>query len=160
MRSSRKLTGLTASAALAAGLLAAPAGAATIVFDPTNHLENALQAARSLESLANQARQLANDARMLARSPLAQAGEIGRALAAIDQLTQEVNGLTSDAAALERQFKTLYGEASAGEKLQMLQQSLSRLKAARDTAQDLARVAARPPPSSPLPSSWGCSPSS
>ena len=36
-----------------------PAGAQQVVFDPRNHLENALQAARQLESLANEARSLA-----------------------------------------------------------------------------------------------------
>ena len=38
---------------------AAPATAQQVVFDPRNHLENALQAARQLESLANEARSLA-----------------------------------------------------------------------------------------------------
>ena len=33
-----------------------PAGTQQVVFDPRNHLENALQAARQLESLANEAR--------------------------------------------------------------------------------------------------------
>ncbi|HEX2562016.1 conjugal transfer protein TrbJ [Phenylobacterium sp.] len=120
-----------------------PAAAQAIVFDPTNHVENALQAARQLESLANDARQLANEARMLARSPLSQAGEIGRALAAVDALAKEVKGLTADAASLEQQFQGLYGgDASATDKLRMLEQGLARLAAAKQTAQDLARIAA------------------
>ena len=36
------------------------------MFDPRNHIENALQASRQLDSLANEARMLANQARELA----------------------------------------------------------------------------------------------
>lgn len=39
--------------------IATPVPAQQVVFDPRNHIENALQAARQLESLANEARTLA-----------------------------------------------------------------------------------------------------
>lgn len=136
-----------AALALLIGLPAAalPAGAPAqqIVFDPTNHVENALQAARQLESLANQARQLANEARMLARSPLSQAGEIGQALAAVEALTGQVKGLSADAASLERQFQDLYGASAVSPGgLKRVEQGLARLAAARNTAEDLGRIAA------------------
>ena len=54
-----------------------PAKAQQVVFDPKNQLENALQAARQLDSLANEARMLANQARELAASPYSHVGETG-----------------------------------------------------------------------------------
>lgn len=130
--------------AFAPPLVASPhVEAQSIVFDPTNHVENALQAARQLETLANQARQLANEARMLARSPLSQAGDLGRALASVEELAREVKGLTTDAVALRGQFRDLYGgESGAAGRLQSLERSLARLSAARDTAYDLVQLAA------------------
>ena len=50
---------------LAASLLAASPAKAIIVFDPSNFVENALTAARSLEEINNQLLQLQNEATML-----------------------------------------------------------------------------------------------
>ena len=52
---------IVAAGLVAISLLATatPAPAQQVVFDPRNHIENALQAARQLESLANEAKSLA-----------------------------------------------------------------------------------------------------
>ena len=63
------LGGRAASVALALMVLAgaaAPAVAQQVVYDPRNHAENVLQAARQLESLANEARLISQQARALA----------------------------------------------------------------------------------------------
>ena len=73
-----------------------PAQAQMVVFDPKNHLENALQAARQLESLANEARALANQARALAASPYSHLGETTQTLRDIGELARSVKGVASD----------------------------------------------------------------
>ncbi|MFC3077843.1 P-type conjugative transfer protein TrbJ [Phenylobacterium terrae] len=147
-RRSRPSSALAAAAALAALAAAAcsdpqPAAAQQVVFDPKNHVENALQAARQLESLANEARMLANQARQLAASPYSHLGETSRTLRDIGELARTVKGVASDVRDLERQFADLYPTAVEGlDPRKALQQHRARTEAARDTAQDLARTAA------------------
>src|SRR5690606_34516688 len=62
------------------------AQAQQVVFDPKNHLENALQAARQLESLAN-------DARSLAASPYSHLGQNSQSLRDMVDLARSVEGL-------------------------------------------------------------------
>lgn len=122
---------------------AAPATAQVIVFDPRNQIQNALQAARQLDTLQNQARQLINEARMLAASPYSHLAETSQALADIVELAHEVRGLAAEMEALERQFETLYPEdLSALAPEQLLEQGRGRNQQARRTAEDLARAAA------------------
>jgi P-type conjugative transfer protein TrbJ len=140
--------------AAAAGLLVAaawsgvvaPPQAATaqqVVFDPKNHLENALQAARQLEGLANDATQLANEARMLTQSPWKKAAEISATVRAIDELAREAKGIASDVGRLEQQFQNLYAGDLSGKNLGELARSgEQRVRIARKTAEDVARVAA------------------
>ncbi len=119
--------------------LAAP-GAATaqhVVFDPKNHLENALQAARQLESLAN-------EARSLAASPYSHLADSRQSLQDMAELARSVRGLSSTLEEVERQFQDLYPEAANGsDLLRMIQQGQARSAAARRTAEDLARTAAQ-----------------
>lgn len=125
--------------------LAVPASAAAqqIVYDPRAHAQNALQAARQLESLVNEARQLANDARMLAASPYSHLAEASETLSDMAELAGAVKGLASDIGALERQFADLYPEDLSGLSLDALAQAApARNRAARRTAEDLARTAA------------------
>lgn len=134
------------SLACALGLLAsaAPAPAQVIVFDPRNQIENALQAARQLESLHNEARQLINEARMLAASPYSHLTETSQALADIVELAHEVRGLAAEMEALERQFRDLYpNDLTALAPEQLLEQGRGRNQQARRTAEDLARAAAQ-----------------
>lgn len=85
-----------------------PAVAQQVVFDPKNHLENALQAARQLEGLANDATQLANEARMLATSPLKVGAKYSETLKAINDTAEAARGIATDVARVERQFQDLY----------------------------------------------------
>jgi len=129
--------------AVAAGLLtlglavvptAAPAQ--QLVFDPRNHLENALQAARQLESLAN-------EARSLAASPYSHLTESSRALRDMAELARTARGAATTVGDLERQFRSLYPEdVSGADLLELIEQGQARTVHARHTAEDVARAAA------------------
>lgn len=115
---------------------ALPAGAQQVVFDPRNHLENALQAARQLESLAN-------EARSLAASPYSHVTGSSQSLRDMAELVRSVRGAASTVAGIERQFETLYPDDLTGaDALRLLEQSEARTANARRTAEDLARTAA------------------
>lgn len=120
-----------------------PAQAQMVVFDPKNHLENALQAARQLESLANEARALANQARELAASPYSHLGETTQTLRDIGELARSVKGVASDLQGLQQDFERLYPTAVGGlDPRKALEQGRARNTQARETALDLARTAA------------------
>ena len=130
---------LTSSVVMAAG----PATAQHVVFDPSNHAENLIQAARQLESLTQQARLIGQQARSLAASPHAPIADAARSMAAIDALSRSAQGLSADIDALERQFESLYPEGlSELDAATLARGRRDRLHAARSTAQDLARIAA------------------
>lgn len=127
---------------LAAGLVAvsllgaAPAPAQHVVFDPRNHIENALQAARQLESLAN-------EARTLAASPYSHLAQNSQSLRAMVELARTARGLATSVDGLERQFADLYPDDLSGADLERLvTQGEARTVAARRTAEDVARTAA------------------
>lgn len=123
--------------ALAAGLaVCGPAAGQVVVVDPTNHATNLLQAARQLESLAN-------EARSLAASPYSHLAENAQALRDMGALAQTARGLAGSIDGLERQFRTLYPDDLSGADLErLLGQGRDRAETARRTAEDLARTAA------------------
>lgn len=122
---------------------ASTAAAQQVVYDPRNHLENSLQAARQLEGLTNDARQLANEARMLAASPYSHLAESSRSLRDAAELARSVRGVASSLGELERQFADLYPEnPGAFDPDRLLAQGAARTTTARRTAEDLARTAA------------------
>ena len=88
----------TRLAAVAAQVLAlslatsGPARAQLTVFDPANHVENALQTAHQLQSLTNEAQMLINQARELAASPYSHLLETSQALKDIGDLAASVRG--------------------------------------------------------------------
>jgi P-type conjugative transfer protein TrbJ len=115
---------------------AAPAAAQQVVFDPTNHIENALQAARQLESLAN-------EARSLAASPYSHLAGSHQSLQDMADLARTARGLATSVDGLERQFQTLFPDDLTGaDALRLLEQGQARTANARRTAEDLARTAA------------------
>lgn len=120
-----------------------PAQAQQVVFDPKNHVENALQAARQLESLANEARALANQARQLAASPYSHLAETSDTLRDISELARTVRGVAATVEDLQGQFAELYPTAVEGldPRTARLRQQ-ARTANARATAEDLARAAA------------------
>jgi P-type conjugative transfer protein TrbJ len=107
-----------------------------LVFDPRNHLENALQAARQLESLAN-------EARSLAASPYSHLTQSNQSLSDMADLARTARGLASSVNTLEQQLQDLYPDASSDADLEaLLGQRQARTSIARRTAEDLARTAA------------------
>lgn len=132
-RRNRSLAILGAAALIGA---ACPAHGQQVVFDPRNHLENALQAARQLESLANEARNLA-------ASPYDHLAGNSQSLRDMAELARSARGIATSVQGLERQFETLYPDDLTGtDALRLLEQSQARTTQARRTAEDLARTAA------------------
>ncbi|WP_087138747.1 conjugal transfer protein TrbJ [Brevundimonas diminuta] len=122
--------------AVAALMVADGVRAQQVVFDPRNHMENALQAARQLESLAN-------EARSLAASPYSHLARNSQTLQDMAELARTARGLAASVEGLEQQFADLYPEDLSGaDALRLLEQSRDRSANARRTAEDLARTAA------------------
>lgn len=121
-----------------------PARAQLTVFDPANHVENALQTAHQLQSLTNEAQMLINQARELAASPYSHLLETSQALKDIGDLAASVRGITADIARLETQFEDLYPSAVEGlDPRTALSQASARATTARASALDLASTAAQ-----------------
>ncbi|WP_137891165.1 P-type conjugative transfer protein TrbJ [Ramlibacter sp. 2FC] len=107
--------------AIAAAMLvmAAPAAQAQrIVFDPSNFSQNILTAARTLEQINNQIRQLQNEAQMLINDAKNLTGldysalaELRAALSATNQLIQRALGLSFNVSQMEAEFTRLYPDA-------------------------------------------------
>jgi type IV secretion system protein TrbJ len=142
--SPRRLAAAAGAVGLVACLaLASPAIAQLTVFDPANHAENALQAARQLQSLANEAQMLTAQARQLAASPYSHLAQSSQTIAEISALAGAVNGLSADISKLQGQFEDLYPTSVKGlDPKTALAQSRARAGMARATAEDLASTAA------------------
>jgi P-type conjugative transfer protein TrbJ len=137
------LAAAAALLALTAAGLPTPAGADLLVFDPANQVVNALQAARQLESLTNEAQMLLNQAHELAASPYSHLLAASRTFKDMADLARSIRGVAATVEGLEKQFADLYPTAVEGlDPRHALDQARGRAKAARDTAQDLARTAA------------------
>jgi type IV secretion system protein TrbJ len=116
---------------------------AIVVYDPTNHIQNVLTAARALEQIRIQTDQLTAQIRSLAQSPYDHAAQIGDAMRALDELNAQARGLASTVRGLDRQFEDLYpGNMNARTAMQRLEAASRRIEMSRQTAQDLARTAA------------------
>ncbi|MCA3694785.1 conjugal transfer protein TrbJ [Aquidulcibacter sp.] len=117
---------------------------AAVVYDPTNHVQNVLQAARALEQIRIQSEQLTAQIRALAKSPYDHSKEIGQAMAALDDLGQQARGLATTVRGLDRQFSELYPENGAARSaMARLETAARRIELSRQTAEDLAQTAAR-----------------
>lgn len=115
------------AAATAAALVIVPVqsahalfGFGDIVYDPTNHAENVLTAARSLEQINNQVQQLANEAQMLinqaknlANLPTSIAGELQGSLTRVDQLIREAQGIAYDISEINSTYRRLFPDEYA-----------------------------------------------
>lgn len=115
------LAALPISAFPLAGLLAPPAAAQVTVYDPANHAQNILQAARALQELEGQMQQLAHEVRMLenmARNletlPVSVAESIiGQRILQIEAVLRRARGIGYSLAEIERAFEAAYPEAYA-----------------------------------------------
>lgn len=92
-----------------------------VVVDPTNLVQNALTAIRTLEQINNQIQQLQNEAQMLmnqARNlasllPSSVVGQLRANLATTERLIAQARGLAYDVTNLDREFQRLYPEQYA-----------------------------------------------
>ncbi|MCK5746673.1 MAG: P-type conjugative transfer protein TrbJ [Oricola sp.] len=88
-----------------------------IVYDPTNYAQNLLTAARTLEMINNQIKQLTNEAQMIASQAkeltnlsYSAKAAIASRLAQIDNLIKTANGVAYDVTAVDAAFKTYFPE--------------------------------------------------
>ncbi len=129
-RPSRKLAAAALVGALAlTPVLTTPAlaffgGGGRIVYDPQNHAENILSAARALEQINNQIAQLQNEARMLmndalnlAHLPHSSLARLQQAVGETQALLDGAGGLAFDVAAIDEAFAEDYGAAAARDAL-------------------------------------------
>ncbi|WEX11516.1 P-type conjugative transfer protein TrbJ [Chelativorans sp. AA-79] len=102
-----------------APLVTPPASAQWIVYDPTNYVQNVLQAARALEqinnqitSLQNEAEMLINQARNLASLPYSSLQRLEQSIQRTQQLLAQAQGVAFDVQQIDQAFQTTYGNAS------------------------------------------------
>lgn len=95
-------------------------GTGRIVYDPSNHAQNILTAARTLEQINNQITQLANEAQMLvnqaqnlANLPSSIAGELQASLRQVDALIEDARGIAYDVSAIDAEYQRLFPEEYA-----------------------------------------------
>ena len=125
LRSALVATTLVTSAAFGITTITAPpaqaffGGFGGIVYDPTNHAENLLTAARALEQINNQIAQLQNEAQMLinqarnlASLPHSSLGQLQASVQRTQQLLSEAQRIAHAVADIERAFAEDYGAAA------------------------------------------------
>ncbi len=98
--------------------LAPGAHAQWVVIDPTNLVQNILTAARTLEQINHQIRQLQTEAQMLTNQARNLTGldfsalaELRAALSATNQLIQQAQGLAFNVSQMEADFRRLYPDS-------------------------------------------------
>lgn len=105
-----KFISLLASASIAATLAASPAQAQRIVYDPTNYAQNVLSAARALEQIRNQIRQIEQAAAMLRQNPLQLSPELAQSIGEARALFETAQGIAFDVENFGDDLRTLYPE--------------------------------------------------
>lgn len=112
----KQLASLFLCALPLSGLIAEPARAQMTVYDPANHAQNVLQAARTLQELDNQLRQLAHEldmiekmARNLETLPVNVAHAILRdRIMRIGEILRQAEGIGYEVETIEEAFERLY----------------------------------------------------
>lgn len=119
-------------------------GVGDIVFDPTNLAQNVLTAARTLEMINNQIKQLTNEAQMLvnqaknlANLPFSVRAQIQARLNQIQALIQSAKGVAYNIAATQDYYATNYpDDYSAFTNQQMIVHARARWQAAKHAFND------------------------
>ena len=100
-------------------VLAPPASATWIVYDPTNYSQNLLSAARALEqinnqitSLQNEAQMLINQARNLASLPYSSLQQLQQNVQRTQQLLGQAQNIAFDVQNIDQMFQQDYGNLS------------------------------------------------
>src|SRR5258708_25500354 len=98
-----------------------PAAGQTVVYDPSNYVQNVLQAARALQqinnqitSLQNQTQMLLNQAKNLASLPYSSLQTIDQSLAATQQLLNQAQRLAYNINQIDQTFQRLYPQSYGG----------------------------------------------
>jgi type IV secretion system protein TrbJ len=86
------------------------AHAQQIVHDPGNHAQNVLTAARALEQIRNQVRQIEQATAMLRRNPLQLSPELSRSIGEARALLNDAQNLSAEARRVADQVRQLYPE--------------------------------------------------
>jgi P-type conjugative transfer protein TrbJ len=120
-----------------------PAASAEIVYDPTNHIENVLQAARALEQINNQLSSLANEARMLSQLNLQLSPELSQSIGAARQLLEQARGIRQNLTTITSDMQALYPNDMRGLDLDsLLHQSDAWVDQSRDSVETLMQASA------------------
>ena len=106
----KRLISLLASAALAAALVVSPAHAQWTVYDPTNYVQNLMQATRALEQIRNQIRQIEQATAMLRANPLQLSPELSQSIGQARALFDTAQGIAFNVESLGEDLRTLYPE--------------------------------------------------
>ncbi|MFJ6327658.1 MULTISPECIES: P-type conjugative transfer protein TrbJ [unclassified Rhizobium] len=100
-------------------MMATPAHAWRIVYDPTNYAQNVLTAARSLEqithqitSLQNEAQMLINQAKNLASLPFSALQQLQQNVQKTQQLLSQAQGIAFNVQQIDQMFSQKYGNVS------------------------------------------------
>ncbi|MDP0929696.1 P-type conjugative transfer protein TrbJ [Paracoccus onubensis] len=125
-------------------------GFGRIVYDPTNHAENLLTAARALEqinnqitSLQNEAQMLINQARNLESLPYSALQQLQQNVQQTQQLLGQAQGIAFDVQKIDQAFAQDYGELShSATDQQLLTDARSRWETSIGGLQDAMRMQA------------------
>ncbi|MGG6892275.1 P-type conjugative transfer protein TrbJ [Rhizobium sp. BR 315] len=131
-------------------VLAPPASAAWIVYDPTNYSQNLLSAARALEqinnqitSLQNEAQMLINQARNLASLPYSSLQQIQQSVQRTQQLLSQAQNIAFDVGQIDQAFQSKYAKVSlSATDAQLVADAKERWKNSVGGLQDAMRVQA------------------
>ncbi|MBI1394324.1 MAG: P-type conjugative transfer protein TrbJ [Alphaproteobacteria bacterium] len=124
-----------------------------IVYDPTNHVQNVIQAVRALQQIDQQIQQLTNEIRMLenmARDleslPDSIADDILRRMQRIDDLMRDAEGIGYKVDEIERDYEEAYPEdygATPPEHAVLVEQARNRWKQSRTAYRESLQVTAQ-----------------
>lgn len=125
-------------------------GFGRIVYDPTNHSENLLTAARTLEQINNQIRSLQNEAQMLinqarnlASLPYSSLQQLQQNVQQTQQLLAEAQNIAFDVQTIDQLFQQDYGNLSlSATDAQLITDARSRWENTVGGLQDAMRVQA------------------
>ncbi|MCR8492675.1 P-type conjugative transfer protein TrbJ [Brucella anthropi] len=131
-------------------MLASPAHAQWIVYDPTNYVQNVLTAARTLEqinnqiqSLQNEAQMLINQARNLASLPYSSLQQLQQNVQRTQQLLGQAQNIAFDVQRIDQAFQQQYGNVSlSATEQQLVADARSRWENTVGGLQDAMRVQA------------------
>jgi P-type conjugative transfer protein TrbJ len=109
---------------------AVPAASQIAVFDPTNHAQNVLQAARALQQIDQQIKMLQNQAKHLQKLDYSSIDQVSGALKKIDQLIGKAEGVAFDVQSVDAKFNALFPEVGNQNADQALRAAKSRWQSA------------------------------